>query len=197
MGTRYKRIMKQVKIELEQLENEHKSYYYNLTSNERDIHGILIECNQLATDIDNEIALIYNFIRDRYRKRFPELESLIQNPIDYVRAIQAIGKEENLNLVNFDSAIPRSNIMVVTVTASTTIGKPIHKDQICKVLKASRNILDLETDKNKILSLIKKKIISIAPNLSNAIGSTTAANLVCLAGGIIKLSKIPACNIQV
>ena len=33
-----------------------------------------MECNQLAVDIDNEIVVVYNFLRDRYKTKFPELE---------------------------------------------------------------------------------------------------------------------------
>jgi hypothetical protein len=38
---------------------------------------------------------------------------------------------------------------------------------------------------------------SIAPNLSAAIGSEVAARLMGVAGGLLALSRIPACNIQV
>jgi U4/U6 small nuclear ribonucleoprotein PRP31 len=37
----------------------------------------------------------------------------------------------------------------------------------------------------------------IAPNLCALIGSTIAANLVGLAGGLTALAQIPACNVQV
>jgi U4/U6 small nuclear ribonucleoprotein PRP31 len=37
----------------------------------------------------------------------------------------------------------------------------------------------------------------IAPNLCAILGSTTAAKLMVVAGGLSALSKIPACNIQV
>jgi RNA processing factor Prp31 len=36
-----------------------------------------VECNKLAVDIDNEIAIVHNFLRDKYRLKFPELESLV------------------------------------------------------------------------------------------------------------------------
>lgn len=39
-------------------------------------------------DIDNEIGVVYNFIRDRYKTKFPELESLVHNPLDYARVVQ-------------------------------------------------------------------------------------------------------------
>merc|ERR1740138_844588 len=48
-----------------------------------------------------------------------------------------------------------------------------------------------------ILSLVQMKINYVAPNLSTMIGPASAAKLMGLAGGLIMLSKIPACNIQV
>eukprot|EP00983_Pelagomonas_calceolata_P037067 1136170-Pelagomonas_calceolata.AAC.3 len=38
---------------------------------------LLVQCNRLAVDIDNEITIVHNFIRDKYRLKFPELESLV------------------------------------------------------------------------------------------------------------------------
>ncbi len=37
----------------------------------------------------------------------------------------------------------------------------------------------------------------VAPNISAILGSTTAAKLMAVAGGLTALSKIPACNLQV
>ena len=39
--------------------------------------SLLVECNQLVVDIDNEVAVVHNIIRDGYRSKFPELESLV------------------------------------------------------------------------------------------------------------------------
>ena len=47
-----------------------------------------MDCNQLAVDIDNEIVLVYNFLRDKYKTKFPELESLVHHPLDYARVVQ-------------------------------------------------------------------------------------------------------------
>jgi hypothetical protein len=41
------------------------------------LHRLLVKCNRLAVDIDNEIVIVHNFIRDKYRLKFPELESLV------------------------------------------------------------------------------------------------------------------------
>jgi hypothetical protein len=52
-----------------------------------------VDCNQLAVDIDNEIIVVYNFLRDRYKTKFPELESLVHNPLEYARVVQ-VGQQD-------------------------------------------------------------------------------------------------------
>ena len=51
---------------------------------------LIIDANNLLVEIDNEIDLIHNFVRGIYHKRFPELEQLIQLPMDYLKTIQVI-----------------------------------------------------------------------------------------------------------
>ena len=36
-------------------------------SEEDPTYRLLVDCNQLAVDIDNEIAVVHNFMRDKYR----------------------------------------------------------------------------------------------------------------------------------
>ena len=57
------------------------------------LRRLLVDCNQLAVEIDAEIAVIHNWVRDQYRPKFPELESLVHHPIDYARVVKAIGNE--------------------------------------------------------------------------------------------------------
>ena len=57
--------------------------------------------------------------------------------------------------------------------------------------------LQLEEDKGVILRLVQQKMDRIAPNLSAAVGTEIAAQLMGVAGGLLHLSKMPACNVQV
>ncbi|KAL3225168.1 hypothetical protein MRX96_049329 [Rhipicephalus microplus] len=43
-------------------------------------YQLIVEANNLAVEIDNEINIIHKFTRDNYQKRFPELESPSQEP---------------------------------------------------------------------------------------------------------------------
>lgn len=70
---------------------EENDRVWTAPSEEDPTYRLLVDCNQLAVDIDNEIGIIHNFMRDKYRLKFPELESLVHHPIDYARVVQAIG----------------------------------------------------------------------------------------------------------
>jgi U4/U6 small nuclear ribonucleoprotein PRP31 len=49
----------------------------------------------------------------------------------------------------------------------------------------------------QIIKFVESRMHQIAPNLSAAIGSEVAARLMGVAGGLMSLSKMPACNVQV
>ena len=91
----------------------------------------------------------------------------------------------------------QATIMVVSVTASTTSGKPLSEEDLRHVLEASELALHLDDDKAAILKLVQLKMHQVAPNLSMAVGTEVAAKLMGVAGGLDALSRMPACNIQV
>jgi len=51
--------------------------------------------------------------------------------------------------------------------------------------------------KTKIINYIENKMMTIAPNLSTIVGKSIASKLITSAGGIVELSKMPACNVLV
>lgn len=159
-------------------------------------YQLIVDCNALSVDIENEIVLIHNFIRDNYRLKFPELESLVHHPIDYARVVKKIGNEVDLTLVDLEGLLPSAIIMVVSVTASTTSGKPLPEENLKKTIDACDRALELDSSKKKVLDFVESRMGYIAPNLSAIVGSAVAAKLVGIAGGLTALAKMPACNVQ-
>lgn len=49
----------------------------------------------------------------------------------------------------------------------------------------------------QIIRFVEGRMQGIAPNLSAAVGSEVAARLMGVAGGLLALSRMPACNVQV
>ncbi len=158
-------------------------------------YQLIVQASNVAMDIDNEIRLVVKFVRDHYVSRFPELEHIVSNPLDYVRTVKLIGNEDDLVHMNLKSVVPSATAMSIAVVATTTNGQPLLDDQLKQVYKACDMALALESAKIKILSYVQSRITYIAPNLSAITGAVTAAKLIGVAGGITSLAKYPSCNV--
>ena len=151
------------------------------------VYGLIVRCNEMVIDVDNEIEAIAKTIRDEYAKRFPELESLILNPLDYARVVLKLGNETDLtqvgvveirgprqdmravgpsgattrlrsrtpacthptsrpfhvSQVDLTGILPSATVMVVTVTASTTVGTPLPAQTLASVTDLCEQVLEL------------------------------------------------------
>ena len=54
-------------------------------------YKLITECSFLLAEIDNEIAIVHSFICDKCWLKFPELQSLVQHPLDYARVVKLLG----------------------------------------------------------------------------------------------------------
>lgn len=83
--------------------------------------------------------MIHKFVRDKYEKRFPELETLVPNPLEYIAAVKLLGNEINTKGQNkelLSQILAPSTCIVVSVTASTTQGKYLEADELAAVNEA-------------------------------------------------------------
>lgn len=170
-------------------------------------YQLLTQSNTFSTGIDNEIILVHKFIRDHYSTRFPELEILIQNPLDYARAVAIIGngpmenirelseKTDNIVGQSLKQVLDGPSLMVVTVEATTTKGEELPESELVTVRNACQMILKLDHAKKVLTEYVQSRMSMFAPNLTALIGSLTAAQLINYSGGVAGLAKTPACNI--
>jgi len=158
-------------------------------------YRLVVEANSLSAELDQEIILVNKFIRDRYRSKFPELENLIRNPLDYAKTVRLIGNEMNIVKLDFTSVLAPASIMVVKTAATTTRGQPLPERELAIVMAACDMALDLDAAKRKILEYVQSRISIFAPNISAFIGTQVAARLIGATGGLKQLAKTPSCNL--
>jgi U4/U6 small nuclear ribonucleoprotein PRP31 len=170
-------------------------------------YHLLTQSNSLSTSIDNEIILVHKFIRDHYSTRFPELETLITNPLDYAKTVAILKNgplddikslatsTDNLVGATLRSILDGPSLMVVTVEGTTTRGREMTQAELQTVLKACEMTLSLDRAKRILTEYVQSRMNIFAPNLTALIGSLTAAQLLNFAGGLTGLAKTPACNL--
>jgi len=161
-------------------------------------YKLIVDANNLAMEIDNEINIIHKFCRDNYAKRFPELDSLVPTPLEYIRTIKELGNdlEKYKNNEVLQQVISNATIMIVSVTASTTQGQPLTEDELELIFEACEMTDELVNARFKILSFVESKMIFIAPNTTAIIGASVAARLLGAAGGLDCLVRMPSCNVM-
>ena len=154
-----------------------------------------VASNNLLLEIDSQIFNLYNLIRDKYSKKFPELESVIQDPIEYARVVKKIGNETDITVIDGLNLAP-AILMVVSITASTTSGKPLLEQDLADTIHACDYVLALDSSKKRALDLLEARMGYIAPNLSAIVGVTVAAKLIVAVGGLSSLAYTPSCNVE-
>ncbi|KAK3900730.1 Pre-mRNA-processing factor 31 [Staphylotrichum tortipilum] len=172
-------------------------------------YHLLTQSNGLSTQIDNEIVLVHKFIRDHYSVRFPELETLITNPLEYAKVVAILGNgpmdsdsikalqtsTDNPLGATLKATLDGPSLMIVTVEATTSKGQAMPTEQLQRVLQACEMVIALDKAKKTLTEYVQSRMSIFAPNLTELIGSLTAAQLLNQAGGLTGLSKTPACNL--
>ena len=190
--------------QLKNIVNKIESYRLNPRSTniighveEDDEYKLIVEANNLTVEIDNEINVVHKYIRDKYSKRFPELESLVPVAMDYIRTVLILGNrvEKAKNNEELHKFLTTATIMIVSVSASTTQGVDLNENELNLINEACKVATQLDDIKANVFQYVESRMAFIAPNLSIIIGASTAAKIMGSAGGLTNLSKMPACNI--
>ena len=170
-------------------------------------YHLLTQSNTLSTSIDNEIILVHKFIRDHYSTRFPELETLVTNPLDYARTVAIIGngpmdgiksiaqRTDNIVGAPLKSILDGPTLMVVTVEGTTTRGQDLSESELKTITTACQMTLSLDRAKRILTEYVQSRMSVFAPNLTELIGSLTAAQLLNVAGGLKSLANNVSCNL--
>jgi U4/U6 small nuclear ribonucleoprotein PRP31 len=170
-------------------------------------YQLLKEANEFSTQIDDEITAVHKFIRDHYSLRFPYLEELIKNPVDYAKTVAIIRngplndikaisqKADNIVGVPLKNILDAPSLMVVTVEATRAAGRELSDAELDVISNACVLLLELDKAKAILTDYVQSRMNVFAPNLTTLVGSLTAAQLINYAGGLAGLAKTPACNI--
>eukprot|EP00475_Leptophrys_vorax_P006427 TRINITY_DN13981_c0_g1_i1.p1 TRINITY_DN13981_c0_g1~~TRINITY_DN13981_c0_g1_i1.p1 ORF type:complete len:476 (-),score=133.73 TRINITY_DN13981_c0_g1_i1:16-1326(-) len=153
--------------------------------------------NELISAIDADVVAVHKRLRDLYSARFPELEQLLPNPVDFAKVVKAIASNTDLRNVPLSEIIPSNAVLVVQMTFTTTSGKPLAEETMSEVLELCDLVLDLHEAKNKIFVYIEEQMSLLAPNVSALVGTHIAARLIGLVGGLEALSRMPGCNVMI
>jgi U4/U6 small nuclear ribonucleoprotein PRP31 len=162
-------------------------------------HQLVVQCNKHLAALADELAHAHSALAKAYNPKFPELEELLPNYVQYKNAVRCIGNEMDLTKVNdeLNEILNSNQIITISVSGSTTSGRHLTDAELAQVDDAANYVEELLQAQTELVKFVEQSMEALAPSICALIGPATAAKLLGLAGGLAELTKIPACNLQV
>lgn len=159
----------------------------------------LVEANGALVDLEGELISVYKSLKEGFSVRFPELNTFELSALQYARVVLALqGENISMDTSKLNTcSISNATLMIVSVTAATTKGRPLTSEEWSRTESTAELVLKMDEIKGSFLKFIESRMERVAPNVTALVGVEVASQLIGAAGGILQLSRIPAGNIQV
>jgi U4/U6 small nuclear ribonucleoprotein PRP31 len=173
----------------------------SLTESDIDHHQLMVQSNQFLALISTELMNSHHQLCDVYKLKFPELEELIPDVIQYEHVVRCIGNATDITTKSINDALNQylssQQIIALSVAFSTTNGRSLSEGELAQVHTIASYMEHLLSLRDLLLKYIEQQMESTVPNMCALIGPTISAQLLSITGGLAALSHIPACNLQV
>lgn len=165
--------------------------------NTSDEYAFVVRCVHLIPEIDAEIFARFQRLLSVYGPRFPELETIILNPLDYARVVIRAGNAADFSKIDLGPILPAGTVITVQVTASATAGSVLKPADAARASVLAGSLLGLDERKRVLLAYVERRASLMAPNLTVILGGAVAAALLGIVGGLKELACMPSCNVKV
>lgn len=164
-----------------------------------DDYQMVVESNKHLTRLYEELIQVHRDLCTVYKEKFPELEALVPDPIQYMKAVRCIGNETDVTAVQeqLQKFLQSQQIITITVSASTTNGRLLTEEELRRIQGLMNYIEEILEVQGRLTKWVESRMTQLCPNVAVLVGPSIAARLLGLTGGLAELSRIPACNLQV
>ncbi|KAG2734590.1 hypothetical protein G9P44_002596 [Scheffersomyces stipitis] len=196
----------QLKKHIELYSNEETTDFLELLSSiddsedQSEEYKFILLVNELSGIINQEIIAYHQLLKTQYKVVFPELETLVLNPIDYARII-AIIKQDLKNIRSYDeqmkAIVSNEKILVIIMAALQQLGQQfvLNDKDMNSIIDCCVILLELDEILQLLSNFITQKLTKFAPNVSAIVGSITTSQLLIATGSLKSLAMTPSCNL--
>lgn len=161
-----------------------------------DLH--VIEAIQALDEVDKTLNILAARVKEWYGLHFPELSSLIDDPLTYSKFVSKFGERKNIReeeLAKFGFSIKKAE--AVSISAEKSKGGDLREEDLRRILAIAEEVIKMDSLRDKLSGYVERNMRTIAPNITSIVGATIGARLMAKAGGLEKLAMLPASTIQV
>jgi len=175
----------------------HTIYNRKLKFNNSKIDKTVIYTIKLLDELEKEINIYSQKLREWYSWHFPELFSIISDNLIYAKVISRIETREKLSVTDLSDFVPASLIERIMEVSEISLGVSIHEDDLACILSLCSQIIAFSIFKKQLQSYLKNRMYTIAPNLTAITGERVGARLMLHSGSLLNLAKSYSSKVQI
>ncbi len=149
-------------------------------------------------ELDKSINLFVSRIREWYGLHFPEMDHLVKDHELYLKIVVNIQSRSRMTEGALKTlGVDEGTAKKLEEMSHRSVGGEVADSDLLELARLSKLTLDLYSLRKEYESYIETAANRISPNIAQILGTMLAARLIALAGGLGRLSRLPASTIQV
>jgi nucleolar protein 56 len=157
-----------------------------------------MESVQALDEIDKTANIVSSRVREWYGLHFPELSSMIDDNQAFVKIVQKFKSRQNYDADELEQiGYSKNKSKAIVTAAEQSRGADLRDEDVERIVQLSEEAEHLFSLRDKLASHVERTMRQAAPNVSAIAGATIGARLIARAGGLQRLSILPASTIQV
>lgn len=165
------------------------------------VDNMVIQSISLLDLLDKDINTFSMRIREWYSYHFPELFKIVPENYIYAKLANYIGNRKELTEANLDEieeiVQDREKAEAILDASRSSMGMDISPVDLMNIELFAKRVVALAEYRKSLSNYLHDKMNAIAPNVATLLGDQVGARLICQAGSLTNLAKLPASTVQI
>ncbi|XP_010904781.1 probable nucleolar protein 5-2 [Elaeis guineensis] len=175
----------------------HSLSRYKLKFSPDKVDTMIIQAIGLLDDLDKELNTYAMRVREWYGWHFPELGKIIQDNIQYAKAVKLMGSRVNAANLDFSEILSEEVETELKVSAEISMGTEVSDLDLANIRDLCDQVLALSEYRAQLYDYLRSRMNTIAPNLTALVGELVGARLIAHGGSLLNLAKQPGSTVQI
>ncbi|KAJ3705563.1 hypothetical protein LUZ61_009268 [Rhynchospora tenuis] len=175
----------------------HSLSRYKLKFSPDKVDTMIVQAIGLLDDLDKELNTYAMRVREWYGWHFPELTKIVQDNIQYAKAVKLMGNRTNAVGLDFSEILSEEVEAELKEAALISMGTEVSDLDLMNIRELADQVLALAEYRAQLYEYLKNRMNTIAPNLTAMVGELVGARLIAHGGSLVNLAKNPGSTIQI
>jgi len=175
----------------------HSLSRYKLKFSPDKVDTMIVQAIGLLDDLDKELNTYAMRVREWYGWHFPELGKVVQDNVQYAKAVKLMGSRVNAADLDFSGILAEEVEAEMKEAAVISMGTEVSDHDMLNIKSLCDQVIALSEYRGQLFDYLRSRMNAIAPNLTVMVGELVGARLIAHAGSLINLAKHPASTVQI